>query len=148
MTHSRPSKLRTGILTIALSGTLFLGCAIHTRTAHDARAAMVGMDERRLLSRLGPPDDFAFARERRYFLYRLDLRRRAFLFKAPDPSRLAFCNLLFRIDRGVVTNVRVRSVAFSGLKADARCMIIASEALKAFEYTAPETAKALAPSVE
>ncbi len=148
MTHSRPSKLRTGILTIVLSGTWFLGCAIHTRTAHDARAAMVGMDERRLLSRLGPPDDFAFAGERQYRLYRLDLRRRASSFKAPEPDRLAFCNLLFRIDRGVVMDVRVRGVAFDGLKADARCMLIASEALKAFEYTAPETAKALAPPGE
>ncbi|MEE9279375.1 MAG: hypothetical protein V3V67_04300 [Myxococcota bacterium] len=106
------------------------------------------MDERRLLSRLGPPDDFAFAGERRYFLYRLDLRRRVSSFKAPDPTRLAVCNLLFRIDRGVVTDVRVRGVSFSGMKRDARCMIIASRALKAFEYTAPETAKTLAPPGE
>ncbi len=97
---------------------------------------MVGMDERSLLSRLGPPDDFTFAGERRYFLYRLDLRRPVFAFAAPDPNRPAFCDLLFRIDRGVVTDVRVRGAAFSGLQADARCTIIASEALKAFEYAA------------
>ncbi len=99
---------------------------------------MVGMDERSLLSRLGPPDDFTFAGERRYFLYRLDLRRPVFAFAAPDPNRPAFCDLLFRIDRGVVTDVRVRGAAFSGLQADARCTIIASEALKAFEYAAEE----------
>ena len=110
---------------------------------------MVGMDERTLLSRLGPPDDFTFDGERHYFLYRLDLRRRVFAFNAPEPTRPALCNLLFRIDRGVVTDVRVRGVAFSGLNADGRCMIIAGKALKAFERAAsPGTAEALAPSVE
>ncbi len=123
-----------------------LGCAVSLKHASEARAAIVGTNERRILSRLGPPDEFVFAGERRYFLYRLDLRRRAYRFGAPDLTRTAFCNVLFRIDRGVVSEVSARGIAFSGLNADARCTIIASGLVRDYEYAAPpETAKALAP---
>ncbi len=108
MTRSGPGKLRTGILTVALSGTWLLGCAVLLNHANEARAAIVGTNERRLLSRLGPPDEFVFAGKRRYFLYRFDLRRRAYWFGAPDPTRAALCNVLFRIDRGVVSDVGER----------------------------------------
>ncbi len=146
---TRSSVLRTGILTAALSGTWLLGCGTHMISANEARAAIVGIDERRLLSHLGPPDDFAFAGEQRYFLYRLDLRHRVSSFGPEDSHRLAFCNLLFRIDRGVVTDVRVRGVTFSGLRTNTKCMMIASNALGAVEYAAPpRTAKAPTPSAE
>lgn len=86
-----------------------------------------------LLGRLGPPDDFAFAGERRYYLYRLDLRSRAYHFGAADPTRAALCHLLFRVDGGVVSDVRMRGVDFSGLDAEGRCAIIARRLLRRYE---------------
>ncbi len=149
MTRSGPSRLRTGILTAALLGTWLLGCAVHLKHPSEARAAIVGMNERRILSRLGPPDEFVFAGERRYFLYRLDLRRRAYRFGFPDLTKAAFCNVLFRIDRGVVSEVGVRGLNMGGLNADASCSIIADDLLRDYEYAVPpETAKAMAPPGE
>ncbi len=146
---TRSGVVRAGILTVALSGAWLLGCGAHMRAANEARAAIVGIDERRLLNYLGPPDDFALAGEQRYFLYRLDLRHRVSSFGPEDSHRLAFCNLLFRIDRGVVTDIRVRGFTFAGLRANTKCMMIASNALGAFEYAAPpRTAKAPTPSAE
>ncbi len=146
---TRSGVLRAGILTVALSGAWLLGCGAHTRAANEARAAIVGIDERRLLNYLGPPDDFAFAREQQYFLYRLDLRHRVSSFWREDRHQLAVCNLLFRIDRGVVTDIRVRGFTFAGLRANTKCMMIASNTLGVFEYAAPpRTAKAPTPSAE
>ncbi len=148
MTRSGPGKLRTGILTVALSGTWLLGCTVLLNHPNEARAAIVGTNERRILSRLGPPDEFVFAGERRYFLYHLDLRRRAYRSRAPDPTRVAFCNVLFRIDRGVVSEVSTRGLDFSGMNTDDLCTIIAGDLLRDYEYAAPETAKALTPPRE
>ncbi len=149
MTRSGPGRLRAAILTVALSGTWLLGCAVPLKRASEARTAIVGTNERRILSRLGPPDELVFAGERRYFLYRLDLRERAYRFGAPDLTQTAFCNVLFRIDRGVVSDVTARGIAFSGLNADARCTIIARALLREYERAAPpKTAKALAPPGE
>ena len=87
---------------------------------------MVGTEERKLVSRLGPPDEFHYGEERHYFVYRLDLSQRVWF---PGPSALepSLCSLLFRIDEGVVTGVKVRGVSLAGLNADTRCTIFAGE---------------------
>ncbi len=87
---------------------------------------MVGTLERKLLTRLGPPNEFHIAEERRYFIYRLDLRKRQG-FPGPPEFEPAFCNLLFRIDSGMVADVHVRGVSQAGLNADMRCTIFAGE---------------------
>ena len=127
MSSTRWKKLHAAIACTFVLGT---GCANLAERKQEAYAAMLGTEERRLLSRLGPPDHFHFGEERRYFLYRLDLRRRGGF---PEPSGIkpTFCSLLFRIDSGVVAAVQVRGVNHAGLNADTRCTILAGEVLGA-----------------
>ena len=77
------------------------GCAALGPRSEEARAAIVGMDQRELLSCLGPPDDLDFNDEQRYFLYRLDFRHEdPALVLADLWSPPALCGLLFPIDQG------------------------------------------------
>ncbi len=123
MSSSRWKKLHAAIVCSFVLGT---GCATLGERKQEAHAALVGTEERRLLSRLGPPDHFHFGEERRYFIYRLDLRRRGGIPESPE-FEPAFCSLLFRIDSGVVADVQVRGVSQAGLNADTRCTIFAGE---------------------
>ena len=111
-------------LTLAL-----VACISIAEQSQEMRAAILGSNERSLLSCLGPPDDFGYDEERHHFLYRFDLRRRGFAFGPPDPSQPAFCNLLFRIDQGLISDIQVRGIDGCGLNAESRCTVIAGECL-------------------
>ncbi len=130
MTCSRWQRHGPAISTIVLGGILaLLGCSTLGERSHEVRAAIVGSNERNLLRCLGPPDDFRYDEDRHDFLYRLDLRRRDSAWGPPDLSQPAFCNLLFQIDQGRISDLHVRSIDGYGLKADSRCTVIAGECL-------------------
>ena len=106
---------------------------------------MLGMKERELLSCLGPPTDFVIDAERRIFIYRMDLRRRAFVdiedtprtskSTVVIPNEPAVCNAAFQIDHGVISDVAVRGVNPLGLNADSMCTIVVGECLADLAYT-------------
>ena len=130
MTCSRWQRHGPAISTIALAAILApLGCSTLGERSHEVRAAIVGSNERNLLRCLGPPDDFTYDEHRHDFLYRLDLRGRDFAFGRPDLSQPAFCNLLFQIDQGRISDLHVRGIDGYGLNADSRCTVIAGECL-------------------
>ncbi len=130
MTYSRWQRHGPAISTIVLAAILaLLGCSTLGERSHEIRAAIVGSKERNLLRCLGPPDDFSYAEDRHDFLYRLDLRRHRFEFGRPDLSQPAFCNLLFQIDRGRISDLHVRGIDGYGLNADTSCTVIAGECL-------------------
>ncbi len=102
------------------------GCVSLDRGSEEARTAFIGTGQRTLLNCLGPPDDVSFHDERSYFLYNLRFR----LSGAPTPTALArpaFCNLLFEMDRGSVSDLEVAGRSFDGHNAASRCAVLAAD---------------------
>ncbi len=100
------------------------GCVSLGQGSEEARTAFIGTKQRTLLNCLGPPDDVSFQDERSYFLYSLRFR----LSGAPTPTELArpaFCNLLFEMDRGSVSDLEVGGRSFDGHNATSRCTALA-----------------------
>jgi len=105
------------------------GCAGIGQNAESVRAAMVGMNERELISCLGPPDDVSFSDERNYFLYRLEFHLDSDL-RPSDLKKPARCNLLFQFDQGSVAGVGVRGLNFEGVNANFGCTMLLNRCLE------------------
>ena len=116
---------RVAVLALTLA---LVGCISVTEQSQQVRAAILGSNERSLLGCLGPPDDFRYAEDRHHFLYRFDLRR-SLSVDPTDLSQPAFCNLLFQIDQGRISDLQVRGIDGYGLNADTRCTVIAGQCL-------------------
>ncbi len=149
MTCSRWERHGPAISTIVLATIVaLLGCSTLREQSHEVRAAIIGSNERNLLRCLGPPDDFRYEEDRHQFLYRLDLRRRGFEFGPPDLSQPAFCNLLFQVDQGRISDIHVRGIDGYGLNVEERCTVIAGECLASLARAQRgSTASSLVPPV-